>query len=67
MTSLLREEMPVPMADSDLCHHHVVTPAGGRARHGQADDAGSDHQNLHAISDRMGGFCSKATWMTCLN
>jgi len=26
-----------------------VAPAGGRARHGQANDAGSDHQNLHAI------------------
>ena len=56
MTSLLREEMPVPMALAALRHHHLVALARGRARHRQPDHAGTDHQDLHRAYclDRVG-------------
>ncbi len=46
MTSLLREEVSVPIAlggfqDDDLAPGH-----GQRARHRQADDAGADHDAI---------------------
>ena len=47
MTSLLREEVPVPIALRGLRDDHLVPGDRRRARDRKPDDACSDDQNLH--------------------
>ena len=47
ITSLLRDDTPLPMPLRRLGDDHLVTGQRRRARDRKADDAGSDDENLH--------------------
>ncbi len=48
MTSLLREDVPVPMASAFSATTTSAPRWAARASCCEADHAGADHQNLHA-------------------
>ena len=56
-------------ADAGRCfrHHHVMAIARGGTGDGQADDTGTDHQDLHATFCPDGMICNEALMDTGLN
>ena len=52
MTSLLRAEVTVPIADSGFRDDHLMSGERDRARNPKPDHARSDNQHLHCDDPR---------------
>ena len=58
MTSLLREDTPVPMPPVRFGDDHLMAGRAARARNREPDHAGADDENLH-VTKAGGGWSSR--------
>ena len=75
MTSLLRDDVPVPMASAALRHDHLMAGQRRGARDGEPDNASTDDEDLHggesrathSAAMRTSGAAARTSASTCFS